>query len=91
MDEYLAHSVALEPAGRGQGADRISASNPLLLLLGATVLVLLIVCVSVTNATGKASNPPTTANTADSLKSCPISRPRLAPIDARIASWTRWQ
>ena len=47
--EYLAHSVTLEPAGRGQGADQISASNPLLLLLGATVLVLLIVCVNITS------------------------------------------
>jgi predicted permease len=47
--EYLAHSVTLELAGRGQGADRISASNPLLLLLAATVLVLLIVCVNITS------------------------------------------
>ena len=49
MAQYLAHSVTLQPAGRGQGADRISASNPLLLLLGATVLVLLIVCVNITS------------------------------------------
>ena len=49
MDVYLAHGVALKPAGRGQGADPISASNPLLLLLGATVLVLLIVCVNITS------------------------------------------
>jgi predicted permease len=49
MAEYLAHAVALEPASRGQGADQISASNPLLLLLGATVLVLLIVCVNITS------------------------------------------
>jgi putative ABC transport system permease protein len=49
MAEYLAHSVALKPAGRGQGADQITASNPLLLLLGATVLVLLIVCVNITS------------------------------------------
>jgi predicted permease len=49
MNQFLAHSVALEPAGRGQGADQISASNPLLLLLGATVLVLLIVCVNITS------------------------------------------
>ena len=49
MTEYLAHSVSLKPAGRGQGADEISASNPLLLLLGATVLVLLIVCVNITS------------------------------------------
>lgn len=49
MAQYLAHSVTLEPAGRGQGADQISASNPLILLLGATVLVLLIVCVNITS------------------------------------------
>ena len=49
MGAFRAHSVVLEPAGRGQGADRISASNPLLLLLGATVLVLLIVCVNITS------------------------------------------
>jgi putative ABC transport system permease protein len=49
MAEYLAHSVTLKPAGRGQGADQISASNPLVLLLGATVLVLLIVCVNITS------------------------------------------
>jgi len=49
MEEFLAHSVTLKPAGRGQGADQISASNPLLLLLGATVLVLLIVCVNITS------------------------------------------
>ncbi len=49
MAEFLAHSVTLKPAGRGQGADQISVSNPLLLLLGATVLVLLIVCVNITS------------------------------------------
>jgi predicted permease len=49
MEAYLAHGVALAPASRGQGADRISASNPLLLLLGATVFVLLIVCVNITS------------------------------------------
>jgi predicted permease len=49
MTEFLAHSVTLKPAGRGQGADQISASNPLLLLLGATVLVLLIICVNITS------------------------------------------
>jgi predicted permease len=49
LNEYLAHSVTLKRAGRGQGADQISASNPLLLLLGATVLVLLIVCVNITS------------------------------------------
>jgi predicted permease len=49
MEQFLAHSVTLKPAGRGQGADQLSASNPLLLLLGATVLVLLIVCVNITS------------------------------------------
>jgi predicted permease len=49
LAQYLAHSVTLKPAGRGQGADEISASNPLLLLLGATVVVLLIVCVNITS------------------------------------------
>jgi putative ABC transport system permease protein len=49
MEEFLAHGVTLRPAGRGQGADQISASNPLLLLLGATALVLLIVCVNITS------------------------------------------
>ncbi len=49
MAEFLAHSVTLRPAGRGQGADEITASNPLLLLLGATVVVLLIVCVNITS------------------------------------------
>jgi putative ABC transport system permease protein len=49
LAEYLAHSVSLRPAGRGQGADKITASNPLLLLLGATVVVLLIVCVNITS------------------------------------------
>jgi predicted permease len=49
LAEYLAHSVTLKPAGRGQGADEITASNPLLLLLGATVVVLLIVCVNITS------------------------------------------
>lgn len=49
MKQYLAHSMTLKPGGRGQGADQISASNPLLLLFGATVLVLLIVCVNITS------------------------------------------
>lgn len=49
MAQYLSHGVTLKPAGRGQGADEITASNPLLLLLGATVLVLLIVCVNITS------------------------------------------
>jgi predicted permease len=49
MEQFLAHSVTLKPAGRGQGADEIRASNPLLLLFGATVLVLLIVCVNITS------------------------------------------
>jgi predicted permease len=49
MAEFLAHSVTLKPTGRGQGADEITASNPLLLLLGATVVVLLIVCVNITS------------------------------------------
>jgi predicted permease len=49
MQQFLAHRLALEPVGRGQGADRATASNPLSLLLGATVLVLLIVCVNITS------------------------------------------
>ena len=40
---------------------------------------------SVTIATGMASTPPTTASTVDSVSSCATRRPRLAPIDARIA------
>jgi predicted permease len=49
MQQFLEGGVVLEPGGRGQNADRVTASNPLTLLLGATVLVLLIVCVNVTN------------------------------------------
>ena len=49
LAQYLAHSVTLKLAGRGQGADEITAANPLLLLLGATVVVLLIVCVNITS------------------------------------------
>jgi predicted permease len=49
MELFLAHGLSLESAGRGQGAAQVSASNPLMLLLGATALVLLIVCVNITS------------------------------------------
>lgn len=47
--EYLNHGLVLEPAPRGQGAQVLTASNPLTLLLGATAFVFLIVCVNITN------------------------------------------
>lgn len=49
MEVFLAHGLALQPAGRGQGAAQVTASNPLMLLLGATALVLIIVCVNITS------------------------------------------
>ncbi len=48
-EQLLAQRVALAPAARGQRAPTVTASNPLTLLLGATALVLLTVCVNITN------------------------------------------
>lgn len=48
-EQLLAQRVALMPAARGQNAPTVTASNPLALLLGATALVLLTVCVNITN------------------------------------------
>jgi putative ABC transport system permease protein len=48
-EQLLAQRVVLEPGARGQSAERATASNPLTLLLGATALVLLTVCVNITN------------------------------------------
>ncbi len=48
-EQLLAQRVALVPAPRGQNAPTVTASNPVALLLGATALVLLTVCVNITN------------------------------------------
>jgi predicted permease len=48
-EAFLGHRLALTPASRGQGAQPLSASNPLTLLFGATALVFLIVCVNIAN------------------------------------------
>ena len=47
--QLLAQRIVLSPAARGQSAGGVTASNPLTLLLGATALVLLTVCVNITN------------------------------------------
>jgi predicted permease len=47
--QLLEQRLALAPAGRGQRAAAVTASNPLTLLLGATALVLLTACVNITN------------------------------------------
>jgi predicted permease len=47
--QVLAQRVALAPAARGQRSATVTASDPLTLLLGATALVLLTVCVNITN------------------------------------------
>ncbi len=47
--QLLAQRIVLSPAARGQNAGGVTASNPLTLLLGATALVLLTVCVNITN------------------------------------------
>jgi predicted permease len=48
-EQLLAQRFVLAPAARGQNAGQVTASNPLSLLLGATALVLLTVCVNITN------------------------------------------
>jgi hypothetical protein len=48
-EQLLAQRLVLAPAARGQNAGQVTASNPLTLLLGATALVLLTVCVNITN------------------------------------------
>src|SRR5688572_26370937 len=48
-EQLLAQRLVLAPAARGQNAGQVTASSPLTLLLGATALVLLTVCVNVTN------------------------------------------
>jgi predicted permease len=47
--QYLSGRVVLEPAGRGQVYTAFTASNPLTIALGVTLLVLLIVCGNVAN------------------------------------------
>lgn len=47
--QYLDGRIVLEPGGRGQGYTTFTASNPLSIALGVTVLVLLIVCGNVAN------------------------------------------
>jgi predicted permease len=47
--QFLAQRVVLAPGARGQNAPRVTAANPLTLLLGATGLVLVTVCVNITN------------------------------------------
>ena len=48
-EQLLAQRIQLAPGARGQNAGQVTASNPLTLLLGATALVLLTVCVNITN------------------------------------------
>jgi predicted permease len=47
--QYLAGRIVLEPGARGQVYTHLTASNPLTMALGVTVLVLLIVCGNVAN------------------------------------------
>jgi predicted permease len=47
--QFLARKITIEPGARGQTYTQIRASDPLTLLLGATVLVLLIACVNIAN------------------------------------------
>ena len=47
--QFLEGRIVLEPGGRGQVYTRLTASNPLTLALGVTVLVLLIVCGNIAN------------------------------------------
>jgi predicted permease len=47
--QYLDGRIVLEPGARGQVYTRLSASNPLTLALGVTLLVLLIVCGNIAN------------------------------------------
>jgi putative ABC transport system permease protein len=46
---FLARELTLEPGGRGQTYAWAQAVNPLSLLLGSTIVVLLIVCVNLAN------------------------------------------
>lgn len=48
-EQFLARQLILEPGARGQSVLRSPAAQPLTLLLGVTVLVLLIVCVNIAN------------------------------------------
>lgn len=47
--QYVSGSIVLEPGARGQVYTRLTASNPLTLALGVTVLVLIIVCANVSS------------------------------------------
>lgn len=49
LQEFVAHRLTLQPASRGQGAQPLTASNPLTMLFGATALVFLIVCLNISN------------------------------------------